>query len=337
MKTSSVVPSAALLVAGAFVGCNGLPQRGSVPSIGVPPAARHVQSADRPVSWTTRDLKRRDLLYVSNPDGIVNVYLYWQHTLVRVLNKFANPMGECTDAAGDVYIVDEKTDRIYEYAHGGTKAIKTLDDSPQAPYGCAVSPATGDLAVANYGESSYGAGNITIYHHAGGAPTVYSGSRFDHFVSCSYDRRGDLFTASDFALTGYPYRGAEFYYLPRKATSLISMTLPYRSRSFQWYDVQAVAWDGKYWVVEQVDSLYRYVINVKARYVSTTELSASPNSIAIYHPVSKSNSEQVVGAVFGSTEGAADYWDYPAGGSLVGQITQGLDDPYGVAISLRTQ
>jgi hypothetical protein len=55
-----------------------------------------------------KGVKQQDLLYVSNGDGLVNVYRYWQHTLVGVLTAFKNPLGECTDAIGHVYIADEK-------------------------------------------------------------------------------------------------------------------------------------------------------------------------------------------------------------------------------------
>ena len=47
-----------------------------------------------------------DLLYVSNSNGTVNVYKYWQnHALRGVLTNAADPVGECTDKKGNVYIV----------------------------------------------------------------------------------------------------------------------------------------------------------------------------------------------------------------------------------------
>lgn len=278
-----------------------------------------------------KGVKQQDLLYVSNANGVVNVYRYWQHTLVGVLGNFTNPMGECTDAAGNVYIADEKAEKIHEYAHGGTKAIKTIDVSPQAPFSCAVNQTTGDLAVANYGKAYYGTGNITVYPHGGGEPTIYTADNQDHFVSCSYDRRGDLFSTSDngYGSYYYPY----FYYLPRQGKSLIQMTLPGPSRSWEWGSGASIVWDGKYWVVGDYNnnfSLLRYIVNVKAYYVSMTQLSGAYDvqQIAIYRPIVKSHSAEVVG-----TNGAVYYWNYPAGGDPIGQITKGLDYPYGIAIS----
>ncbi|HEY6325808.1 MAG TPA: hypothetical protein VIW73_04735 [Candidatus Cybelea sp.] len=337
MRILGFARSAAMLAAGVFAGCGGSPPQGAVPPAGAPPGAALVRPPSHGVSWMGKGVKQQDLLYVSNGDGVVNVYRYWQHTLVGVLGNFTNPEGECTDAAGDVYIVDEKAEKIYKYAHGGTKAIKTIDDSPQAPFSCAVNQATGDLAIANYGENYYGAGNITIYPHGSGKPTIYkTGDNLDHFVSCNYDHRGDLFSTSD---NGYgSFYSSYFYYLPKQGKSLKPMTLPGPSRSWQWGSGASIVWDGKYWVVGTNNEytnydLLRYIINVKAYYVSTTQLSVANNAqqIAIYRPIVKSHSAEVVG-----TNGAVYYWNYPAGGNPIGQITKGLDDPYGVAISLGT-
>ena len=40
--------------------------------------------------------------------------------------------------------------QMVEYAHGGTSSIATLGDPSEYPEGCAVDPATGNLAVANF-------------------------------------------------------------------------------------------------------------------------------------------------------------------------------------------
>lgn len=338
MRISSSVGFGAFFAAGFLAACGGPVQQGAISNAGIPAGATAERRVSPGVSWMGRGVKQQDLLYISNGDGVVNVYRYWQHTLVGVLTNFANPMGECTDAAGDVYIVDGDAEKIYEYAHGGTKAIKTLNDSPQAPFGCAVNPATGDLAIANYGKSEggsyYGTGNMTVYPHGNGKPKIYTADNLDHFVSCSYNPRGDLLSTSD---NGYgSYYSPDFYYLPRRGTSLIPMTLPGPSRSWQWGTGASILWDGKYWVVGDYYThfdLLRYIINVKAYYVSMTQLSGAYDvqQIALYRPIIKSHSAEVVG-----TNGDVYYWNYPAGGNPIGQITKALDYPYGVAISLGT-
>jgi hypothetical protein len=121
-----------------LVACNGIQRATPVPA-GAPNAASSDQHATHGGSWMGKGLKQRDLLYVSNANGTVNVYRYWQRTLVGILTNFKLPMGACSDRAGNVYIVDNEKQKIYEYAHAGKKAIKVLDDSP---YGRTIVPST---------------------------------------------------------------------------------------------------------------------------------------------------------------------------------------------------
>lgn len=319
---------------GLLAGCGGsLPgAQSSVEGLSQTPLVR---AAPRGISWMGKGVKQQDLLYVTNTNGVVNVYRYWQHTLVGVLTNFVNPRGACSDSAGDVYIVDENTQEIYEYAHGGKKAIKTLYDAPYTPFACSVDLANDNLAVANYGKGYYGAGNVAIYHHGTGAPTFYAGANDDHFAACAYNQRGDLLTLGFYGFSSYYY--PDFHYLPKHGTQLLLMKLPGPSRSRYWYNAQSVGWDGKYWTVLSGDGLYRYIINIKAYYVSMTQLSGGDgyvHEVKFYHPAVKSNSVEVVGAGGSASKASADYWDYPAGGDPIDQITKALDEPYGVAISL---
>ena len=323
---------AALVAGGILAGCGGgVPQVGGpgITSAGAPAIREH-----RGESWMAKGLKNRDLLYVSNSDGVVNVYRYWQHTLVGVLTNFTQPYGECADAAGNVYITDYTAEKVDEYAHGGKKPIKVYDDSPYQPQACAVSAKTGDLAVANYGY--YQAGNIAVYPHGSGLPTFYGGTRDDHFISCAYDDRGDLFAVSNAGYSGIYY--SQFYYLPKRGAQLVPMNLPGPSRSWEWRGVRAVAWDGEYWLVD-VYGLYRFTINVKATYVDTITLQGDGDlgPVWIFRKNLKSTGSQVVGVEnsYGQTD-SVDYWSYPAGGNLIAQITKDLDGPSGLAVSMGT-
>ena len=288
-------------------------------------------------SWMAQGLAQRDLLYVSNANGTVNVYRYWQHTLVGVLTEFDYPRGECSDQPGNVYITDYSASyykgKVSEYAHGGKKPVHVIKDSNQ-PTGCSVDPKTGNLAVADYGYHYYAdAGDIAIYRGGRGKPTLLKTSRGDHFTSLAYDDRGDLLATG---IYGYASDYAEFYYLPRHGSQLIPIDLP--GESSGWYDVQGIGWDGKYWVVVYGGSLLRYKINLKAEQVDTIDLSAPsyarPGTVAFYRRT-KGLATQVVAAVNPSRgSSAVEYWKYPAGGSPIDQITQDLDKPFGVAISL---
>jgi hypothetical protein len=146
-------------------------------------------------SWMDRSAKGSDLLYVSNvgdfENGSVYVYAYPQGHLVGTLTGFFQPFGECVDTAGDIYIVDYPSESsggstIYEYAHGGTSPIATLND-PSAAFGCAVDPRSGNLAVSGAG--------VAVYKHASGNPIMHYWSE-SYFFYCGYDSRGDLYLSA---------------------------------------------------------------------------------------------------------------------------------------------
>jgi|SRR5579862_2660943 len=306
-----------------------------------PQAASVVQSGTSGVSWMAKGLTSQDLLYVSNGNGTVNVYNYSDGSVVGVLTKFTQPQGMCSDRSGDVYITDFKANKVYEYPHGGTKPSKSLKESPYHPYACSVDPKTGDLAVANYAQRFYDEGNIRIYSPGSNEPVTYTGTSDDHFTGCAYDTHDDLFILSD---SFYYYYSSEyypvFYYLPKRATSFVKLDVPnphyYSGWDYQY--VEGLAWDGKHWIVENDQYLDRFDINVDVTYVGATQLTGSyrgQGPLAFYQPTRKGKATQVVGASSSfSGKSAVEYWDYPAGGDPTSTITQDLDNPFGVAISL---
>lgn len=255
------------------------------------------------------------------------------------MTAFTNPHGECADAAGNVFITDEKRNTIYKYAHGGTKPIEVIGDSTYHPESCAVDPLNGNLAIANFAQFANSGGNVAVYSRGGGKPIVYNATRYDHFIACAYDKRGDLLAVSAIHSSEFYY--GDFYYLPKHGVQLLPMTLPGPSQSWLWAYTDFVFWDGRYWVVSAYDSLYRYSIDVKAHYEGSTLLLASDgdlNQVAEYTPLAQSHGYEVVGATQAFPSGGdIYYWKYPVGGNPIAQITKGLDQPYGVAISIGAQ
>ena len=137
-------------------------------------------------AWMAAGVSKQDLLYVTNGNGEVTVYRYWKRALVGVLTSLTQPMGECVDAEQNVYITDHATQKILEFAHGGTKPIKTLDDSPDSPYTCSVDPITGNLAVTNDDGTST-EGNLAIWPGGSGTRVTYTDSSISRFRGCAYD------------------------------------------------------------------------------------------------------------------------------------------------------
>jgi hypothetical protein len=329
--TVSVTATIALLA-----GCAGLARDG-----GGAGALPYVSGHDKLVSgksWMAPGTSAQDLLYVTNGNGVVNVYNYEQHYLVGVLTDFAQPEGECSDAAGNVYIADYGAKKVFEYAHGGTSPIRTLDVSPYTPYGCAVSAKNGDLAVANY--RGYYHGNIEIYHHAKGKPVVYPDRFIWGFKSVAYDDKGNLL-ATDGNGFSSSYYGSHFAYLPKNSVKLVNIEFCFSSYCYYILSVQGIQWDGKYWVFDNYESaLFRWKIaNNKSHYVDEIRLSGAYEEgigpFWFYRTKPKARPTQVVSSSYDQNNAAVFYWNYPAGGNPTGSVTSDLDAPFGVAGSLK--
>jgi hypothetical protein len=286
-------------------------------------------------------LGKRDLLYVTNSNWTVAIYRYWQRTYEGDVTDLRGPGGACAAFSGEVFITDPGHGKIYAFAHGGSSPISVLHDSGFVPGACAVAPSSGDVAVAN--RNHYGSGDVAVYRHGSGKPVLFHGDgrHGDQFDGCAYDDRGDLLAVSSYHISAWHN---DYYYLPRGGKQLALITLPHAGKDWQ---VQSIQWDGQYWVVGPIDrTLYLYSIDHKAHYIGAIGLqgyrtygATAFGPVWIYRRSISSRGTEVVGVTnFYSTYGgysSVEYWDYPAGGSPIGEITAALiGDPLAVTISL---
>jgi hypothetical protein len=318
--------TAACAASALFAGC------GAATTAGGPLPAGSATA--RIVPWMDKAAAGGDLLYVSDSDGEVTVYNYKSQELVGVLTGFGQPMGGCADAAGNVYIADYTAQKIVEYAHGKNKPTRSLSDAPDSPYGCAVDPTTGNLAVAN--DDGGNEGNIAIWANASGQPAHYTDPTLGAFQSCAYDAHGNLLVTN--GIQGYPYH-SYFAWLPPGGTKLVDLSIPRSGSVSAWSGVYGVAWDGKYFTISDY-SIYRIaLLHGLAYYVGDTELQypeeeAPQGPYSFYIPAEKGQATQAfVGA--GGNEGVDEVltWAYPGGGQVSGEITHGVDKPYSVTVS----
>ncbi|MGA8574291.1 MAG: hypothetical protein WB609_01225 [Candidatus Cybelea sp.] len=291
-------------------------------------------SESRRHSWMRRDTSGDDLVYVSDADGEVTVYDYATMNLVGVLAKFQTPTGECTDKSGDVYIVDATNEVIYEYVHGGTTAIKALNDAPYAPNACSIDPTTGNLAVAN-SAGTQSTGTIAIYTHAVGKPTLYTDTSISTFAACAYDNAGDLLVAGTVGSSN----DSSFAWIPKRIHKLAKIAVPGPSPSWSWYYVSGIQWDGKFLALDRGDGVYQIALfNGQAYYVGETSLDeryVSGAAYGIYDPNPKQQGTRIlVGYKDESYGSGVYYFPYPGGGSSNGSFSHGVDNPRAIAISL---
>jgi hypothetical protein len=316
----SISAAAALLT-----GCGGIQS-----PIGAPGAT--------PQSWMLPDTSSEDLLYVS--DGVSNVYVYTypQGQLVGTLADLTRPSGECVDTAGDVFILAlpykySVKATIYEYAHGGTTPIATLT-YPAEAFGCAVDPATGNLAVS--GGARKFPGGVAIYKHASGKPKMYTWSQ-TFFFDCGYDDKSNLLlTAPGNGNTASLVRldkGGNFEILK------VSATLYY---SFHPTVLPSVQWDGKHLTVSSAPrqnskyprTVYRFRIKGDDALVKgTTELTTPHNKFSGETWIQGS---AIIGAYATYSRPAhwgLGSWGYPTGGKERGIAKVGPTPLQGIVVS----
>jgi hypothetical protein len=175
-----------------------------------------------------------DLLYLAGvtPSATeVDILTYPQDQLVGTITLSAAAHDLCSDTSGNVWVVAgilNGESWVYEYAHGGTTPIKTLDVGNYVATGCSVDPATGNLAVVVY------SAGVIIFPHGSASGTRY-GTGVDSYL-CGYDDKGNLFVDG--------FSNLQVAELPRGSSQFTVITL----------DKTGVAdggihWDGKYMAI----------------------------------------------------------------------------------------
>ena len=247
---------------------------GSQPPIAGPgamPQSRAITTrAEHGGSWMAPDSVAQNLLYVSDENAVL-VYSYPKGKLEGKLKGFFIATGLCVDKNGDVYVADQGYGRVYEYAHGDTKRIKTLYTGDAV--GCSVDPTTGNLAVTDLqGSGSNGNGNVAIFKKARGNPTYYSDSAFWEYYFCGYDYEGNLF------IDGLSRPGTGnfvFAKFPKNRGTFTNITL---NQYVGWPG--GVQWDGKHVAIgdQTIANVYEFsVAGSQGMLVGTTQLGGTSN------------------------------------------------------------
>lgn len=257
-----------------------------------------------------RNATSGDLLYVAaSTETYAYVYVF-SYPVGKLIQKIAKQInGLCSDKQGDVFMTQsyDSSSTIFEYAHGGRKPIATLPDPYGGASGCAVDPATGNLAVGN-------GGTVVVYQHAAGKPKAHRIWFGPDYLA--YDDTGRLFALSS-------SRGA---FAELDKTGLFKrVVLSLRVGS----PGVGVQWDGQHVVLgaRRPDGhgfLRQYTIQgFKAQAVGTTYL------------LSRAAAFIVDGSTLIAPDGnnSVNFFAYPAGGQPT-QTISGIPGPYSVTLSV---
>jgi hypothetical protein len=257
--------------------------------------------------------RSQDLLYVSDLGAnAVYFYTYPAGKLMGKLTGFGSVAGLCADKAGDVFVVDE-AGPVDVYAHGGSSPIRRLTTTG-APYGCAVDPSTGNLAVTNVSSVLYGA--VAVYAKAKGRPKEYRDDAVSATYFCGYDDQGNLF------IDGW-----------NRSAAFILLELPKGGRGFRTYMLTrtvanpgGVQWDGKYVAIGDRGAGLIYRAGSTGKVAQTVKLKKGANVEQFW----------IAGTTLigpnAQSDGTVPFWRYPGGGSPV-KTLNGFLYPVGVTVS----
>lgn len=264
-------------------------------------------------SWTIPEAKNGELLYISDFTGI-HMYAYPKLQYLGDVDAFG--YGLCSDQR-HVFVTDEDVYHVYEYAHGGTKLLKTLYDNyvDFGPIDCSVDPTTGNVAVTG-ADSAF----VVVFPKAEEKPKVYyEDMAHVNMYDCAYDDKGDLFVDQIYSRDGrHEYIGE----LPKGAQQFKTFLLDPRIAH-----PGGIQFDGKHVAIEDLGSriVYRLLFSGSSAIV----VGSTPLSGATYVYQYWIRGKTLIGP---DLYGNVYFWKYPDGGMPVSSI-QGFTEPYGSTVS----
>lgn len=296
--------SLSISVAAALLAGCGSSQLPGGASVATPQSRAIAARAVRGGSWMLPEAKNKRLIYAYGAYGL-EFFTYGQGQLVGAIGGLVLPQGMCTDAKGDVWIVDMGAEKLIEYPHGETKPVASLSDPGQTAAACSVDPTTGNLAVTNIWSASKG-GNLAIYVHAKGSPKIYHCANLWRYGYPGYDSKGDLFVDGQNSSNKFG-----FCALYKGSRSLLDVTLDHSMGS----SAGPVRWDGAYVAVgnQGIAAIYRFklagnkgklmgIVHLQGSWVDITDF-----VFVTFHGVATK-------VLVNTYQRALGLWNYPAGG-----------------------
>ena len=287
-------------------------------------------------SWISPDAAFAPRLYFASDSVTDDVYIYTMPEMQQKgrITGFNEPQGECSDTHGNVYIANTEDYDVLEYSRTGILLNAYVDDYGY-PVGCAVDPATGDLAVTNiFGFS--GAGQVLVFSSTSSSPTVLTNPIGYYYYYAGYGPKSELW------VTGRDPRG--FYLLSACGTSSCS-TLTLSGGTI--YFPGAVQWDNarSQWVVfdqlcNDTTAACSYPVNGTTLGTPTNYSNYSDGGVCdlIQAVVAANGKKYVAGGDYeycGAASNSFNRWGYAGGGTPTNYATDDASAPTGAAISTK--
>lgn len=295
---------------------------------------------DRRKSWISPDVGRAPRLLFISDIGTDDVYIFTMPamTLKGTITGFNEPQGMCSDTSGNIWITNTNAEQILKYSRTGT-LLATLTDSYGYPAGCAVDPATGNLAVTDiFGVS--GAGQILVFPGGSGTPAVLTNPDGYYYYFAGYGPGSSLW------VSGRTFSSNNYILSSCNASSC--STIPISGGTI--YFPGAVQWDnaaGTWVAFDQVcgntDAACSYPVSGSGVLGSATtylDYDGGPVCDMAQAVIAANGYKYVAGGDYNfrtTTTASASYrWAYPAGGSPTNYNDSVVfSNPIGAAISTK--
>ncbi|HEY1656048.1 MAG TPA: hypothetical protein VGF86_13140 [Candidatus Tumulicola sp.] len=244
-------------------------------------------------------------MYVTDfNNSVVEIYTYPKGKHVGALTSgMLNPQGECTDAAGNVYVANTGNSNVLVYAHGGTTPVRVLDNPGQYPVGCSVNASDGDVAAADIFSPTTGVGAVTVWKSGSNQGTTYvQPAGLINCVSITYDGSGNLYVA------GSDSNGPAIAYLRAGSMTWKLATIKGVSSS----NLGFMQWDGRYvaFVDSQNEAIDRVRFNGRVgQVVRTVQYDGYVSTLCFFGPSGQRKLATL------SFYPSVSLYQYPAGGS----------------------
>jgi len=252
-------------------------------------------------SWIRPNTSSQNLAYMADGSE-VDIYSF-NGKQVGALKGFEGVQGLCSDSQGNVWVTYGES--LLEYAHAGTIPIAQVY-TPSAPYGCAVDPVTGDLAVTENGGQQ--GSNVAVFQDFYGTPEICTDPDFYDYYYCSYDDQGNLFVNG---VRGSKYPLAE---LPSGSGSLQTITLDKKIEK-----LGGLQWDGEYLALGDSVAHVVYQLSVasgQATTQTTTHFKGWVGRFKFIEPFAIYNG--VIVLTFSKRQ--TGFYEFPAGGGSIHRI-----------------
>ncbi len=338
---ASVSALAALSGCGSASQFQARPQYGHTASVAPAYVIPQLVQRDHRKSWIAPEARKAaELLFESDPGtGDVEMFSLPDLTLKGRITGFAGPLGECTDARGNVWVANYGPHELDEYSHGGARLNKITTPTYYV-WSCAVSLRNGAIAITISNRPRSKPGEVLIYASPSSPPSILRNPEQLYYYFAAFDAGGALW------VDGLDNLG---HFILSKCDGKTCSTMSLTGGSI--FSPGAVAWDDLQGRLVIFDTFCRDIVTICSYPVSTGGVVGRPTfyvthrnaALCFMSEAALATSGTAVSVVGADNEysctsykkSTVDVWVYPKGGKPAFHRQGVVVSPFGATVSMQ--